>query len=178
MRPSVRVFAPDGAKSNSCCFRWPPPAQRLTVTALAGCATMESASQESLLTSAGFQARTPSRPEQKSVYAALLAYQLGRGTKAGKPTQYVYKDEKAGVVYIGNEAQYQQYKQAAAEAELRASEQQLRHQQIAQALQQQQISNQLNSIELSQKLMAIRQMQPRPQCHNSIGRYTRKRHLS
>jgi hypothetical protein len=131
----------------------------LTVTALAGCVTVESASQESLLMSAGFQARTPSTEKEKAAYAALPAYELHRGTKAGKNI-YAYKDEKAGVVYIGNEAQYQQYKPAATEAKLRTFERQLRHQQIAQALDQQQISNQLNSIELSQKLMAIRQMQP------------------
>ena len=89
---------------------------------LAGCATMESASQESLLTSAGFQARTPSTEKQKAAYAALPAYQLHRGTKGGK-TIYAYKYEKAGVVYIGNEAQYQQYKQAAAKAKLKEEKQ-------------------------------------------------------
>jgi hypothetical protein len=89
---------------------------------LAGCATMESASQESLLSSAGFQARTPSTEKQKAAYAALPAYQLHRGTKAGK-TIYAYKDEKAGVVYIGNEAQYQQYRQAAAHAKLKEEKQ-------------------------------------------------------
>jgi hypothetical protein len=89
---------------------------------LAGCAAMESASQESLLTSAGFQARTPSTEKQKAAYAALPAYQLHRGTKESK-TIYAYKDEKAGVVYIGNEAQYQQYKQAAAKARLKEEKQ-------------------------------------------------------
>jgi hypothetical protein len=85
---------------------------------LAGCATMESASQESLLTSAGFQSRTPTTAKQKAAYAKLPAYQLHRGTVKGR-TLYAYKDEKAGVVYIGNEAQYQQYKQAAAKAKLK-----------------------------------------------------------
>jgi len=88
----------------------------------AGCASMESSSQESLLSSAGFQARTPSTQKQKAAYAALPAYQLHRGTKAGK-TIYAYKDEKAGVVYIGNQAQYQQYKQAAANAKLKEEKQ-------------------------------------------------------
>jgi len=89
---------------------------------LAGCASMESASQESLLSSAGFQARTPSTEKQKAAYAALPAYQLHRGTKGGK-TIYAYKDEKAGVAYIGNEAQFQQYKQAAANAKLKEEKQ-------------------------------------------------------
>ena len=51
---------------------------------LAGCATMESASQESLLTSAGFQARTPSTEKQKAAYQALPAYQLHRVTLKGR----------------------------------------------------------------------------------------------
>jgi hypothetical protein len=89
---------------------------------LAGCASMESASQESLLTSAGFQARTPSTPKQKAAAAALPAYQLHRGTKGGQ-TIYAYKDEKAGVVYIGNEAQYQQFRQLAAKAQLKEEKQ-------------------------------------------------------
>jgi hypothetical protein len=85
---------------------------------LAGCATMESASQESLLQKAGFQSRTPTTAKQKAAYAKLPAYQVHRGTLKGR-TLYAYKDEKAGVVYIGNEAQYQQYKQAAAKAKLK-----------------------------------------------------------
>ena len=72
---------------------------------LAGCATMEAASQESLLKSAGFVERTPTTEKQKAAYAALPAYQLHSGTREGR-TGYVYKDEKAGVVYIGNKAQY------------------------------------------------------------------------
>ena len=81
----------------------------------AGCASMEAASQESLLKSAGFQERTPSTPKQQTAYNALPAYQLHRGVLKGK-TAYVYKDEKAGVVYIGHKAQYQQFQQLAAKA--------------------------------------------------------------
>ncbi len=84
---------------------------------LAGCASMESASQESLLTSAGFQARTPSTPKQKAAFAALPPYQLHRGTWKGR-TVYAYKDEKAGVAYIGNKANYAQFQQLAAKAKL------------------------------------------------------------
>ena len=89
---------------------------------LAGCASMEATSQESLLTSAGFQARTPSTPKQKAAYDALPPYQLHRGTKEGR-TIYAYKDEKAGVAYIGNEAQYQQFRQLAANAKLKEEKQ-------------------------------------------------------
>ena len=88
----------------------------------AGCASMEAASQESLLKSAGFQERTPSTPKQKTAYDALPAYQLHRGTLKGR-TAYIYKDEKAGVVYIGHKAQYQQFQQLAAKAKLKEEKQ-------------------------------------------------------
>jgi len=89
---------------------------------LAGCASMESASQESLLQSAGFQARTPTTAKQKAAYAALPAYQVHKGAMKGR-TIYAYKDEKAGVVYIGNKAQYAQYQQLAANAKLKEEKQ-------------------------------------------------------
>ena len=85
---------------------------------LAGCTTMQpSASQESLLQKAGFQSRTPTTAEQKAAYAKLPANQLHQVTWKGR-TLYGYKDEKAGVVWVGNEAQYAQYKQLATNANL------------------------------------------------------------
>ena len=92
------------------------------VFALAGCASMESASEESLLQKAGFQARTPTTEKQKAAYAALPAYQVHKGTMKGR-TVYAYKDEKAGVVYLGNNAQYAQYKQLAANAQIKEEKQ-------------------------------------------------------
>ena len=84
---------------------------------LAGCAAMEPASQESLLQKAGFQSRTPTTAQQKAAYAKLPANQLHQVTWKGR-TLYGYKDEKAGVVWVGNEAQYAQYKQLATNAKL------------------------------------------------------------
>ena len=84
---------------------------------LAGCAAMESASQESLLQKAGFQSRTPTTAQQKAAYAKLPANQLHQVAWKGR-TLYGYKDEKAGVVWVGNEAQYAQYKQLATNAKL------------------------------------------------------------
>ena len=85
---------------------------------LAGCTTMQStASQESMLQKAGFQSRTPTTAQQKAAYAKLPANQLHQVTWKGR-TLYGYKDEKAGVVWVGNEAQYAQYKQLAAAANL------------------------------------------------------------
>jgi hypothetical protein len=86
---------------------------------LAGCAAMESAaSQESLLQKAGFQSRTPTTEKQKTAYQKLPANQLHRITLKGR-TVYAYKDEKAGVVWLGNQAQYAQYRQLAANANLK-----------------------------------------------------------
>jgi hypothetical protein len=89
---------------------------------LAGCTTMQpAASQESLLQKAGFQSRTPTTAVQKAIYAKLPANQLHRITLKGR-TLYGYKDAKAGVVWVGNEAQYAQYKQLAAKANLKADQ--------------------------------------------------------
>jgi hypothetical protein len=85
---------------------------------LAGCASMESASQESLLQKAGFQSRTPTTEKQKAAYQALPAYHLHQLTLKGR-TMYAYKDEKAGVVYLGSQAEYAQYRQLATKARLK-----------------------------------------------------------
>jgi hypothetical protein len=89
---------------------------------LAACAAMESASQESLLQQAGFQSRTPTTEKQKAAYAALPAYKLHKGSREGR-TVYAYKDEKAGVVWIGNKAQYAQYQALAKKAQLKEEKQ-------------------------------------------------------
>jgi hypothetical protein len=86
--------------------------------ALVGCASMEAPGQESLLQKAGFQSRTPTTAKQKAAYGRLPAYELHRGTLKGR-TIYAYKDEKAGVVYLGSEAEYAQYKQLATKAKLK-----------------------------------------------------------
>ena len=84
----------------------------------AGCASMEVASKESLLKSAGFRERTPTTEKQKAAYQALPAYHLHQLTLKGR-TIYAYKDEKAGVVYLGSQAEYAQYRQLAAKAKLK-----------------------------------------------------------
>jgi hypothetical protein len=85
---------------------------------LAGCASMTSANTESLLTAAGFRARTPQTPKQQQIYAALPPYQVERATVPGKGVFYVYKDEKAGLAYIGREAEYQHYQQLAIQQQI------------------------------------------------------------
>jgi hypothetical protein len=80
---------------------------------LAGCASVGSSNTESLLSAAGFHVKTPQTPKQKQIYAALPPYQVQRATVPGKGVFYVYKDEKAGVAYVGREQEYQNYQQLA-----------------------------------------------------------------
>src|SRR4030095_14345295 len=47
---------------------------------LAGCESRASANTTSLLTAAGFRARTPQTPKQQQIYAALTPYQVQRAT--------------------------------------------------------------------------------------------------
>ena len=91
-----------------------------TALFITGCAEMGSTNTTSLLSAAGFRARTPQTPTQQQIYAALPPYQVERATVPGKGVFYVFKDEKAGLAYVGREPEYQRYQQLAI------------HQQIAQ----------------------------------------------
>ena len=82
------------------------------VGSLAGCAEMESSNTKSLLSAAGFRARTPETPAQKELYAALPPHHVQRATIKGKVV-YLFKDENAGVAYVGHEPEYQRYTQLA-----------------------------------------------------------------
>jgi hypothetical protein len=77
---------------------------------VAGCAEMGSGNTTSLLSAAGFHAVTPQTPKQQQLYAALPPYRVQHATVKGR-SFYVYKDEKAGVAYVGHEAEYQRYQQ-------------------------------------------------------------------
>jgi hypothetical protein len=84
---------------------------------LAGCAEMGAGNTTSLLTAAGFRARTPQTPKQQEMYAALPPYKVERATVKGR-VFYVYKDEKAGVAYVGHDPEYQHYKQLATQQQI------------------------------------------------------------
>jgi len=75
---------------------------------LAGCVAFQIRTQTNTLSESGFLARTPQTTTQREAYAALPPYQLLRGVAGGSPF-YVYKNEKAGVVYVGGEEDYQRY---------------------------------------------------------------------
>jgi hypothetical protein len=77
---------------------------------LAACASAPTTNTKSFLSAAGFRIRTPETPQQKEIYAALPAYKVERAVVKGK-VFYVFKDEKAGVAYVGHEPEYQRYKQ-------------------------------------------------------------------
>ena len=79
------------------------------VSILAGCAEMEATNTKSLLTSAGFHTLTPQTPLQKEIYEHLTPNKVEKVSTKGK-TVYVFKDEKAGVAYVGHEMEYQHYR--------------------------------------------------------------------
>lgn len=76
---------------------------------LAGCAEMESNNTKSLLSASGFHTLTPQTALQKQIYAEMPSYSVQRVSAKGK-TAYVFKDEKAGIAYVGHEAEYQRYR--------------------------------------------------------------------
>ena len=92
-------------------------ASGIVLFALGGCASVGSTNTESLLSAAGFVVRTPQTDRQKQIYAALPAYKVERATVKDK-VFYVYKDEKAGVAYVGHEPEYQRYQQLAIQQQI------------------------------------------------------------
>ena len=92
-------------------------ASGIVLFALGGCASVGSTNTESLLSAAGFVVRTPQTDRQRQIYAALPAYKVERATVKDK-VFYVYKDEKAGVAYVGHEPEYQRYQQLAVQQQI------------------------------------------------------------
>src|SRR3982074_2297256 len=86
-----------------------------------GCASMDASNTESLLSAAGFRARTPSTPKQQALYSQLAAYKLERRTEHGKAL-YTDADKQKGIVYIGGETEYQQYKRLALQQSIAQSQ--------------------------------------------------------
>jgi hypothetical protein len=82
------------------------------VAGFSGCAGTQVQNKESLLSAAGFQARTPSTQEQSVMYMQMTPYKLERNTFKGKAL-YTYADKKRGIVYIGGDKAYQRYKELA-----------------------------------------------------------------
>jgi hypothetical protein len=96
----------------------------------AGCATTETANTDktkSLLSQAGFRVRTPQTAKQHELYASLPSNKLESGTVKGK-VFYVFKDEKAGVAYVGGEPEHQRYQQLCKQQHVaQAAEEEMKH---------------------------------------------------
>ena len=81
------------------------------VAFFAGCASMETDNNtKSLLSAAGFRLRTPQTAKQKELYAALPSNKVEHATVKGK-VFYLFKDEKAGAVYVGGEPEHRRYQE-------------------------------------------------------------------
>jgi hypothetical protein len=97
------------------------------VTCLVGCAEMEGSTTKSLLSEAGFRVRTPQTAKQKEIYASLPANKIERAKVHGK-VFYVFKDRKAGVAYVGDEAAHRRYQQLVAQKHTtQAPEEEMNH---------------------------------------------------
>jgi uncharacterized membrane protein len=91
------------------------------VGAFSGCAGTQVQNKETLLSAAGFRARTPSTQEQWAMYNRMTPYKLERNTFKGKAL-YTYADKQKGVVYIGGDKAYQRYKQLRIQQSIAQSE--------------------------------------------------------
>ena len=69
---------------------------------------------KSMLTAAGFHVRAPQTAQQKELYASLPNNKIERAKVNGK-VYYVLKDQKAGVFYIGRDAEHKRYQQLCAQ---------------------------------------------------------------
>jgi hypothetical protein len=84
------------------------------VAFIAGCVSVETEKTKSLLSEAGFHLRTPHTAKQQELYAALPSNKIERAAVKDK-VFYVFKDEKAGVAYVGGEAEYRRYQRLSME---------------------------------------------------------------
>src|SRR4029077_21029508 len=81
------------------------------VAFFAGCASMEKDNNTKRLPAgAGFRQRTPHTAKQQELYAALPNNKVEHAIVKGK-VFYVFKDEKAGVAYVGGEPEHLRYQQ-------------------------------------------------------------------
>lgn len=76
-----------------------------------GCAAlneMQSAQTEQTLSASGFKVVPANTPERAASLAQLKPYQIHRKIK-GSTVYYLYPDPKQGVLYLGNQQQYNAY---------------------------------------------------------------------
>ncbi len=80
----------------------------------AGHARAQANDTKAMLTAAGFHVRAPQTAQQKEIYAGLPDNKIER-TKVNGKTYYVLKDKKAGVFYIGQDAEHKKYQKLCAQ---------------------------------------------------------------
>ena len=107
---TARPHFPENVKTRISILTLIPILAGCGVIFFAGCASMEINKTASLLSAAGFRVHTPQTPKEKELYATFPSNKLERGKVKGK-VFYVFKDEKAGVEYVGGEAQHRRYQQ-------------------------------------------------------------------
>jgi hypothetical protein len=100
---------------------------------------------------AGYRVVRPSTPQHKAEYEALPAYKMVWNDK--HPGETIYKDAKAGVVYLGNAAQYRLYLQLA----LAEASRQQHAQMLAANVQ---VNMRISNLEASQQRTVMPMMQP------------------
>jgi glucose/arabinose dehydrogenase len=82
-----------------------------------GCASSREHKTENLLSAAGFHTLTPTTPRQQATYSSLPPYKVQRREADGK-VLYAYVDKKNGILYVGNENNYQRFKQLGQEQKI------------------------------------------------------------
>jgi len=75
-----------------------------------GCASNKARDTQNLLSAAGFHTLTPTTPQQQASYDSLPPNEVQRREADGK-VLYAYADKKNGILYVGNEANYQRFRQ-------------------------------------------------------------------
>lgn len=89
----------------------------LIALSLFGCASMNASNTIDLLSASGFRQRTPVTEKEFEIYNATPAYQVHRVEVEDK-VFYVFKDEENKVAYLGDEDNYQKYKQLAIQQDI------------------------------------------------------------
>jgi len=85
---------------------------------LSGCASTKAHSTESMLSAAGFHTITPTTPQQQACYDALPAYKIERTETENGRVAYAYADKNAGLLYVGNENNYQRFSHMAVQQKI------------------------------------------------------------
>ena len=82
---------------------------------VSGCATTKNT--EELLSAAGFKAHPATTAQQQAHIKSLPAHKVSAVQKGGK-TYYVFPDVARNVLYVGQSAEYEQYKKLRRQQEL------------------------------------------------------------